>query len=61
MQKGQLQIMLSDVGSSNFERLIVFCIEKEREDRALRRKMLIESRKCILEDYNNQLDELLCS
>jgi hypothetical protein len=39
----------------------VFCTEKEREDRKLRRKLLIESRKHLLEAHRNQLDELLCS
>jgi hypothetical protein len=34
---------------------------KEREDRALRRKMLMESRKRFLEANKNQLDEFLCS
>jgi hypothetical protein len=44
--------------------LVAFCTEKEREDRedrALRRKMLIESRKRFLEAHRNPLDELLCS
>jgi hypothetical protein len=48
-----LQIMLSDVDSSNFKRLAVFCAEKERKTRAFHRKMLIVSR--------NQLDDFLCS
>jgi hypothetical protein len=39
----------------------VFCAEKEREDPALRRKLLIESRKRFLEAHKNQLDELVCS
>jgi hypothetical protein len=34
---------------------------KEREDRALRRKMSIEYRKGFLEVHKNQLEELLCS
>jgi hypothetical protein len=46
---------------STFKRLVVFCTEKEREDRALRKKMLIESRKRFLEAHKNQLDEFLCS
>jgi hypothetical protein len=45
MKKILLQIMLSDVGWSNFKRLVMFCTEEEREERALRRKLLIESRK----------------
>jgi hypothetical protein len=40
-----LQIMLSDAGWSSFERLVVFCTEKEREVRAFHRKLLIEYRK----------------
>jgi hypothetical protein len=56
-----LQIMLSDVGLRNFKSLAVFCTEKEREDRALRRKMLIKSGKRFLNAHKNQLDELLCS
>jgi hypothetical protein len=47
--KIHIQVMLPDVGYSNFKRPAVFCAEKEREDPALRRKMLIESRKCFLE------------
>jgi hypothetical protein len=45
MEKLHLQIMISDVGESNFKRLVVFCTETEREDRTLRRKMLVEFRK----------------
>jgi hypothetical protein len=37
----------------------VFCTGKEREDRTLRRKMLLESRKRFLEAHKNQADELL--
>jgi hypothetical protein len=59
MKKIHLQIMPSDVSLSNFKRLVVFCIEKEREDRAFRRKMFIESRKRFLEAHRNQLNELL--
>jgi hypothetical protein len=44
MGKLHLQIMLCDVGESDFKRLVVFCTEKEREDRTVRKKMLIESR-----------------
>jgi hypothetical protein len=61
MEKFYLQIMLSDVGQSNFKRLLLFCTGKGREDRALRRKMLTESRKRVLEAHKNQLDELLRS
>jgi hypothetical protein len=53
-----LQIKLSDVGLSIFKRLVVFCIEKEQEDRALRWKVLVESRKGFLEAHKNQMDEL---
>jgi hypothetical protein len=41
-----------------FQETVVFCTEKERECRALRRKMLIESRKRILEAHINRLAEL---
>jgi hypothetical protein len=33
MEKIHSQIMLSDVGQSSFKRPVVFCTEKEREDR----------------------------
>jgi hypothetical protein len=56
MENIHLQIMLSDVGYSNYKRLVVFCTQKEREDRAFRRRMLIESRKRFLEAQKNQLD-----
>jgi hypothetical protein len=58
MEETHLQIMLSDVGQSNFKRPVMLCTEKEREDRALRRKLLIESRKRFLEAHKNQLDKL---
>jgi hypothetical protein len=45
MENIHLQIKPSDDGQINFKRLAVFCTEKEREDRILRRKMLIDSRK----------------
>jgi hypothetical protein len=61
MEKIHIQTTLSDVGYSSFKRLVVFCTEKEGEDRALPRKLLIESRKRFLEDHKNQLDELICS
>jgi hypothetical protein len=51
MEKIHLQIMLADIGYSNFKRLVTFCAEGEREDRALRRKMLIESRTRFLEAH----------
>jgi hypothetical protein len=51
--------MLSDVGLSNFKRLVMFCTEKEQDDRALRRKMFIETRKRFLEAHKNHQDELL--
>jgi hypothetical protein len=51
--------MLSDVSKSNFKRLAMFCTEKELEDRAHRRKILIESRKRFLEAHKNQLDALI--
>jgi hypothetical protein len=35
--------MLADVGYSSFKRLVVFSTEREREDRALRRNLLIET------------------
>jgi hypothetical protein len=38
MEEIHLKIKLSDAGESSFKRLVVFCTEKEREDRALRRK-----------------------
>jgi hypothetical protein len=34
---------------------------KKREERALRRKLLIEARKRFLKGHKNQVDELLCS
>jgi hypothetical protein len=49
--KYPLEIILSEVGYSSFKRLVTFCTEKEREDRELRRKMLIESRKRLLEAH----------
>jgi hypothetical protein len=61
MEKIHLQIILSDGSESSFKRLVVFSTEKDWEDRALRRKMLIESRKHFLEAHKNKLDELLCS
>jgi hypothetical protein len=44
-----------------FQEMVVFCTETEREDRAFRKKTLIESSKRFLEAHKNQLDELLCS
>jgi hypothetical protein len=41
MQKIHLQMMLPDVGYSSLNRLVVSCIGKERESRALLRKILI--------------------
>jgi hypothetical protein len=38
MEKFHLHIMLSDVGQSNFKRLVVFCTEKERRSKQLHRK-----------------------
>jgi hypothetical protein len=61
MGKLHLQIILCDVGESNFKRLVVFSTEKEREDRACSKKMLIAFRKRFLEAHKNQLDDLLCS
>jgi hypothetical protein len=58
MEKIHCQIKLSDVGKSDFKRLVVLCTDKEREDRALQRKMLIASRKRVLEARKNQLDKL---
>jgi hypothetical protein len=40
MGKIRLQIMLSDVGQSNFKRLVVFCTEKERKDLVPQKKIL---------------------
>jgi hypothetical protein len=51
MEKLHLQVMLSDVGYSNFKRQVVFCTETEREDRALRRNKLIEPRKLSLDAH----------
>jgi hypothetical protein len=48
MDKIHLQIMLSDVGQSNFKRLVMFCTQKEQENQTLHRKKLIKSRKCFL-------------
>jgi hypothetical protein len=48
-------------GHSSYKRLALFCTEKKQDDRALCRKVLIESRKCFLEFHKNQQDELLCS
>jgi hypothetical protein len=59
MGKKGHQIMLSNFGYSNFERLLVFFTEKEREDRALRSKM-IQSRKRILKANKDKLADLHC-
>jgi hypothetical protein len=45
--------MLVDVGYISFKRLAMFCTEKEKEDQALRRNMLIVSRKRFLEAHKN--------
>jgi hypothetical protein len=60
-EKIHLQIMLLGVGYSSFKRLVVFFTEKGLVDRALHRKMSIESRKRFLAAHKNQPDELLCS
>jgi hypothetical protein len=59
MEKIHHQIILSDlsnVDQSSFKRLVGFCTENEQEDPALRRKLLIKSRKHFLEAHKNQLD-----
>ncbi|GBN11669.1 hypothetical protein AVEN_66873-1, partial [Araneus ventricosus] len=45
----------------NFRKLVAFYTEREREDRALRRKMLIASKKRLLAVHENQRDKQLCS
>jgi hypothetical protein len=55
VEKIYLQIMLSSIGYSSFKRLVVFCTEKYQKDLALRKKMVIESRRCFLEAHKNQL------
>jgi hypothetical protein len=49
MEMIHLLIMLSNVGHSIFKRLVVFCIEMEREGCAMGMKILIKSRKCFHE------------
>jgi hypothetical protein len=41
--------------------LIIFCIEKQREDQTLGRAMVIESSKPLLEGHRNHVDEIVCS
>jgi hypothetical protein len=47
---------ISDVAYSSLRRLTVFCSHKQREVRALHRRMLTENRKCFLEAQNYQPD-----
>jgi hypothetical protein len=54
MEELHLLVVLFDGSESNFKTLVVFCAEKEREDRALHRNMLIESREHFLEAHKNQ-------
>jgi hypothetical protein len=53
MEKIHLQITLSDVGYSSFKRRALLCTQREREARALRWNIMIESRKRFLEAHKN--------
>lgn len=61
LEKLRLHILLTDVSYSSLKNLVVFCTAEVPEDRSLRNKMVIRSRKSFLEGHKNQLDELLCS
>ncbi|GBN11033.1 hypothetical protein AVEN_50958-1 [Araneus ventricosus] len=45
--------------SDLYSKLVAFYTEREREDRALRRKMLIASKKRLLAVHENQRDEIV--
>jgi hypothetical protein len=58
LEKAHLDIMMSDFGYISLKSLVVLCTAEEPENRALRWKMLIGSRKRFLEAHRKQLDEL---
>ncbi|GBN89626.1 hypothetical protein AVEN_237945-1 [Araneus ventricosus] len=57
MQKDHWGFLTGDVRQKR--KLVAFYTEREREDRALRRKMLIASKKRLLAVHENQRDEIV--